>query len=63
MLFDAMCNFTDQVLKRHGYRHRFLMERENLTWRAIAMPLEELIITVFCWVETVFEDVTAGLID
>lgn len=25
------------------------------------MPLEELIITVFCWVETAFEDVTAGI--
>ncbi len=25
------------------------------------MPLEEFIITVFCWVETAFEDVTAGI--
>jgi len=25
------------------------------------MPLEELIITVFCWVEAAFEDVTAGI--
>ena len=25
------------------------------------MPLEELIITTFCWVETAFEDVTAGI--
>ena len=25
------------------------------------MPLEEFIITVFCWVETVFADVTAGV--
>ncbi|MBS1223627.1 MAG: hypothetical protein H6R24_305, partial [Proteobacteria bacterium] len=27
------------------------MERENLTWRTLAMSLEEFIITVFCWVE------------
>ena len=25
------------------------------------MPLEEFIITVFCWVKTVFKDVTAGI--
>ena len=25
------------------------------------MPLEEFIITGFCWVETAFEDVTAGI--
>ncbi len=25
------------------------------------MPLEELIITTFCWVETAFEDVTSGI--
>ena len=25
------------------------------------MPLEEFIITVFCWVETAFEDATAGI--
>jgi hypothetical protein len=32
------------------------MEIGNLTQGAIAMPLEEFIITVFCWVETAFED-------
>lgn len=25
------------------------------------MPLEEFIITVFCWVETAFKDATAGI--
>ena len=25
------------------------------------MPLEEFIITVLCWVETAFEDATAGI--
>ena len=25
------------------------------------MPLEELIMTVFCWVATEFEEVTAGI--
>jgi hypothetical protein len=37
------------------------MEIENLTYRAIAMPLEEFIIMVFCGVETAFEGVTAGI--
>ena len=53
-----MCNFTGSVLKRHGYWHRLLMEIENPTWRAIAMPLEEFIITVFCWVDEGVEAVT-----
>lgn len=37
------------------------MERENLTWRTLAMLLEELIITVFCWVEDCFESVIGGV--
>lgn len=58
---NAMCNFTGQILKRHGYRHRLLMERKDPTWRATAILLEELIITVFCWVETALAEVTRGI--
>ncbi len=34
---------------------------KNLTWKTLAMSLEELIITVFCWVEDCLEAVTGGV--